>query len=86
MDTFPLNAAICSSPCGTNKQCTAPDTCTRVSGWKGSDCLLRMVTFSCGQIIVSSQQAICSSTCGTNKQCTGPNTCTCVSGWKGSNC
>ena len=33
------NTAICSSPCGTNKQCIAPDTCTCVSGWTGSDCL-----------------------------------------------
>ena len=38
------NTAICSSPCGTNKQCTAPDTCTCVSGWTGSDCLTRMFT------------------------------------------
>ena len=36
---FPLTTAICGSPCGTNKQCTAPDTCTCVSGWSGNDCL-----------------------------------------------
>ena len=38
------NIAICSSPCGTNKQCTAPNNCTCVSGWRGSDCLTRMFT------------------------------------------
>ena len=40
---FPLNTAICSSSCGTNKQCTAPDTCTCVSGWTGSNCLTGIV-------------------------------------------
>ena len=56
MDTFlflfPLKTAICNSPCGTNEECTAPDTCTCVSGWKGSNCLIRMVTFSCGHILI----------------------------------
>ena len=35
--------ANCSPPCGTNKECTAPNTCTCVSGWIGNDCLTRMV-------------------------------------------
>ena len=37
------NSAICSTPCGTNKQCTAPDNCTCVSGWTGSNCLTGFV-------------------------------------------
>ena len=40
------NTAICSSPCGTNKQCTAPNNCTCVSGWTGSDCLTRMFVYT----------------------------------------
>ena len=37
------NTTICSTPCGTNKQCTAPDTYTCVSGWTGNDCLTGIV-------------------------------------------
>ena len=40
-----LYAAICSPSCGTNKQCTAPDTCTCISGWTGNDCLTGMITY-----------------------------------------
>ena len=40
---FPTFTANCSSPCSTNKKCTAPDTCRCVSGWIGNDCLTRMV-------------------------------------------
>ena len=39
------NTAICSSPCGTNKQCTAPNTCTCANGWTGSNCLTGVVTY-----------------------------------------
>ena len=81
------NTAICSSPCGTNKQCIAPNNCTCVSGWTSSDCLTRMFVYTIGLIIKSyNNTAICSSTCGTNKQCTAPNNCTCVSGWTDSDC
>ena len=31
--------AICSGGCGTNQNCTAPETCTCVEGWTGQDCL-----------------------------------------------
>ena len=40
------NTAICSSPCGTNKQCTAPNNCTCVRGWTDSDCLTRMFVYT----------------------------------------
>ena len=40
---FSIITAICSSPCGTNKQCTAPDTCTCARGWTGIDCLTGFV-------------------------------------------
>ena len=40
------NTAICSSPCGTNKQCTAPNNCTCVNGWTDSDCLTRMFVYT----------------------------------------
>ena len=38
------NPAICSSPCGTNKQCIAPDNCTCVSSLKGIECLTNSAT------------------------------------------
>ena len=38
------NTAICSSPCGTNKQCIAPDTCRCVSSLKGMNCLTSSTT------------------------------------------
>ena len=79
--------AICIPPCGTNKQCTVPNTCTCVSGWTGINCSTGIATYPFEHIIQSyNNTAICIPPCGTNKQCTAPNTCTCVSGWTGSNC
>ena len=40
------NTAICNFSCGTNKECTAPNNCTCVSGWMGSDCLTRMLVYT----------------------------------------
>ena len=31
--------AICNPVCGINKECTAPNNCTCVSGWDGCNCL-----------------------------------------------
>ena len=84
---FFTQTAICSSTCGTNKQCTAPDTCTCVSGWTGSNCLTRMNIYLFEPIILFYlNTAICNTQCNTNMECTAPNTCTCMTGWTGSDC
>ena len=84
---FYNNTAICNFPCGTNKQCTAPNICTCVSGWMGSDCLTRTFVYTITGFMKSyNNTAICSSPCDTNKQCTAPNNCTCVKGWTDSDC
>ena len=68
-------------------ECSAPDTCTCVSGWTGSDCLTGIDTYPIEHIIqFHNNTAICIPPCGKNKQCTAPETCTCISGWTGSNC
>ena len=56
--------AICKFSCGTNKECTSPNTCTCVSGYVGSDCLTRKIMSSCGHfiIIVSSHHSNLQST------------------------
>ena len=51
--------AICSLLCVTNKQCTAPDTCTCVSGWIGNDCLTDIAYFLYWRNILT----ICNSQC-----------------------
>ena len=33
------NTTICATPCDTNEECTAPNTCTCMTGWTGCDCL-----------------------------------------------
>lgn len=35
--------AICSTPCGINKECSLPENCTCQNGWKGNDCLIGML-------------------------------------------
>ena len=40
-----LHVAICYPSCGTNKECSAPNTCTCVSGWTGNDCLTGILTY-----------------------------------------
>ena len=52
--------AICNSTCGTNKQCSAPDTCTCVNGWTGSDCLTGFFIKKYEMI------SICDNQCDTN--------------------
>ena len=32
------NAVVCSNPCQNGGTCTAPDTCTCVVGWTGTEC------------------------------------------------
>ena len=77
-----LITAICSLPCGTNKNCTAPDNCTCINGWTGSDCLTRINIYYLNTLyIVLLITAICNPPCGTNKVCSAPNTCTCASGY-----
>ena len=84
---FYNNTVFCSSPCGTNKQCTAPNNCTCVIGWMSSDCLTCMFVYTIELIIQSyNNTAICNFSCGIKKQCTAPNNCTCMDGWTGSDC
>ncbi len=39
MHSYYVYTAICYSSCGTNEECSLPDTCTCVEGWNGTDCL-----------------------------------------------
>ena len=92
MDTlkllFPINTAICSPLCGTNKECTAPDTCSCVSGWTGSNCETCMFTFSCRHVLLlfPLNTAIWISPYGIRKRCTTAGNCNCPLGWSGSDC
>ncbi len=40
---FIIIIAICSTPCGINKECSLPENCTCQNGWKGNDCLIGML-------------------------------------------
>ena len=74
-----LIIAICTTPCGAYQQCTAPNTCTCISGWtmNGTNCIRKQLLVF--KLILS--LAICTTLCGAYQQCTAPNTCTCISGW-----
>ena len=81
-----LNTAICDTQCDTNMECTAPNTCTCMTGWTGNDCLTGILNYLHSNIVNFILLAICNPVCGINKECTTPNNCTCVSGWDGYNC
>ena len=85
-----VKKAICSQSCGTNQECTSPNTCTCESGWTGLSCSKGICTKICIMHIMSDYPgipaAICNSCNGINQQCLIPGVCTCVEGWTGPKC
>lgn len=53
---------ICNFPCQNNGNCTAPNTCSCMAGWKGSFC----------------ETPVCSQDCLNGGTCVAPDTCLCT--------
>ena len=37
--------AICNTPCGINKECSYPETCSCKDGWEGANCLTGIIIY-----------------------------------------
>ena len=45
INNYNLILANCFSSCGNNMECTAPNNCTCMTGWTGSDCLTGILNY-----------------------------------------